>query len=120
MNLGWPEQEGHEYFSALISNGVRLLPGRIRGEAVGYLAGRMNEGSTLRPAKVADLESMYVRESHRSFGVGAGLADGFLRWAEGKWAERVSVTAYAANGRAIKFYESLGFRPMRLSLEMEV
>jgi GNAT superfamily N-acetyltransferase len=63
---------------------------------------------------------MYVREGRRSLGVGAGLAGEFLRWAAGKVAERASVTAYAANGRAIKFYESLGFRPMRVSLEKEV
>lgn len=120
-NPGWPEEEGHEYFSALISGGdcVCFLA-ESGGEAVGYLAGRLGAESTRRPANVAELESMYVREGCRSFGVGASLADGFFCWAAGKGAERVSVTAYAANGRAIKFYESLGFRPMRLSLETKV
>lgn len=120
-NLGWPEEEGHEYFSALVSgtNCVCFFA-ESGGEIVGYMAGRMKEGHTLRPMRIAELESMYVREEHRSLGFGAKLAAEFLRWAEGKGTERSSVTAYATNDRAISFYECLGFRPMRLSLELEV
>lgn len=118
-NLGWPEEEGQEYFSAMVSdeNSVCIVA-ESGGEVVGYLAGRMEGGSLLRPVKIAELESMYVREGFRSGGAGASLAAEFLRWASGKGAERSSVTAYAANERAIIFYESLGFHPMRLSLEM--
>jgi ribosomal protein S18 acetylase RimI-like enzyme len=121
MNLGWPEEEGREYFSALVSDrNCVCLVAESGGEMVGYLAGRMEKGDSLRPVKMAELESMYVREVFRSGGVGAGLAAEFLRWAAGEGAERVSVTAYAANGRAISFYGNLGFCPMRLSLEMEL
>ncbi len=122
MNLGWPEEEeGREYFSALVTDEDRVcLIAESGGEVVGYLAGRMGEGDTLRPVRIAELESMHVREGFRSGGVGASLAAEFLRWAAGKGAERSSVTAYAANVRAISFYESLGFRSMRLSLEMDV
>ncbi len=120
-NLGWPEEEGHEYFSALVADGDYVcLLAESGGERVGYLAGRIKKGDALRPVKAAELESMYVREGFRSCGFGAGLAGEFFRSAAEKGAERVSVTAHAANGRAIKFYESLGFRPMRVSLEREV
>ena len=50
----------------------------------------------------------------------AELANQFLKWAREKGAERVSVTAYAANERAIAFYERLGFEPRNLSLEMGI
>lgn len=118
-NLSWPEEEGLEYFSALVLDGnCVILVAESGGEVVGYLAGRLKEGDSLRPVNVAELESMYVREGFRSGGVGASLAAEFLRWAEAGDPGRVSVTAYAANKRAISFYENLGFRPIRLSLEM--
>lgn len=121
-NILWPEEGGHKYFSSLIADRKSRVCflAESGGEVVGYLAGRLEEGGALRPVKVAELESMYVRKGRRSLGVGASLAAEFVRWAGDEGAERLSVTAYAANGRAISFYESLGFRPMRLSLEREV
>lgn len=118
-NLDWPEEEGCEYFSALIMDGecVCFLAGS-GGEVVGYLAGRLKAGSTLRPVRVAELESMYVREGHRGLGVGEALAGEFMRWGRSKGARRASVTAHAANERAIRFYKRIGFLPMRVSLEM--
>lgn len=120
-NLDWPEEEGREYFSGLIADEDNVcLLAEYGGKAVGYLAGRMKAGDTLRPVKLAELESMYVWGERRGRGTGASLVGEFLRWAGEKGAERSSVTAYAANERAIRFYESLGFRPLSLSLEKEV
>lgn len=117
-NLHWPSKEGREYFSALLSEaGAVCFVAELAGEAVGYLAGRIGEKSTLRPVKVADLESMYVCEECRSSGVGTSLAAEFFSWAVEVGADRVSVTAYAANERAINFYERLGFRRLRSTLE---
>ncbi len=106
MNLDWPAEEGRGYFAGL--------------EAVGYLAGRLRDADTLRPVGVAELESMYVREGSRDSGVGARLVEEFLGWARERGAERASVTAYAANERAIRFYERLGFAARSLSLERKI
>ncbi len=120
-NLGWPEEEGLAYFASLVSGaGSVCLLAEIAGRKVGYLAGRVGEGATLRPVRVAELQSMYVREGYRDLGVGARLVDGFLGWAGSRGAELASVVAYAANARAIRFYERAGFRPRSLSLEREI
>ena len=110
VNLGWPEEEGWGYFAGLVSSdeGLCLLAERA-GRTVGYLAGRLVEGTTLRPVRVAELESMYVREGHRDLGVGARLVEEFLAWTCWRGAERASVVAYAANERAIRFYRRSGF-----------
>jgi len=63
------------------------------------------------------LESICVRENQRSSGVGTKLVEEFIGWAGSQGAGRVSVTAYAANERAIRFYERFGFRPRSVSLE---
>ena len=90
------------------------------GRTVGYLAARVGEGTTLRPVRVAELESMYIREEYRDMGVDARLVDAFLGWAGLRGAERASVVAYAANKRAIRFYQRSGFRPRSVSLEREL
>ena len=118
MNLDWPAEEGERYFAGLVGGdgSVCLLAG-LAEKTVGYLAGRVEERTTLRPVRVAELESMYVREGHRELGVGARLVEGFLEWAGSRGAERASVAAYAANERAIRFYQRSGFRPRSVTLE---
>ncbi len=120
-NLNWPREEGQEYFAGLVARaGSLCLLAEVGGEVVGYLAGRVEEGTALRPWRVAELESMYVRGGYRNQGVGARLVGGFLGWVGSRGAERASVTAYATNERAIRFYQRAGFRPRRVSLEREM
>lgn len=118
-NLDWPGEYGHRHFAELLGPGRSVcLVAEASGVAVGYLAGYVRERSPLRPVAVAELESMYVREGARGRGVGAGLVRRFLGWAGMRGAQQVSVTAYASNERAIRFYERIGFQPRSLALEM--
>ena len=119
MNLNWPQEEGHEYFSKLMRSerGLGLLA-EAEGKVIGYLVGYLRRSSSLRPVKMAELESMYVREAYRGQGVGQQLVQKFLEWARERGVERVSVTAYVANERAVAFYEKLGFTAKSLTLEL--
>ncbi len=119
MNPTWPKEYGRRYFAGIVGreNGVCLLA-EVSGGAVGYVAGYVREGDPSRPVVVARLESMYVRDAARDRGVGTKLALRFLGWAGSRGAERASGNAYASNGRAICFYERMGFRPRSLSMEM--
>ena len=85
---------------------------------VGYLAGYVRAGSSLRPVPVAELESMYVAEEHRGGRVGERLVASFRSWARERGAWRTSVTAHAANERAIRFYKRAGFRAKNVTLEV--
>ena len=120
-NLGWPEEEGWEYFAGLVAGDLSLclLAGSADG-VVGYLAGYVRERTVLRPVKVAELESMYVQGGYRGQGVGARMVDEFLEWAALRGAERALVTAYAANELAIRFYRGMGFRPKSVFLERAI
>ena len=118
-NLEWPDRYGHVYFAGFVERrDLVCLLAETQTVTVGYLAGYVRERSALRPVAVAELESMYVREGARGTGVGATLASEFLAWAEKRDARRVSVTAYASNERAIRFYERRGFLTKSLTLEM--
>ncbi len=119
MNLNWPQEEGDEYFSKLIRSERSLgLLAEAEGKVIGYLVGYLRRSSSLRPVKMAELESMYVREAYRGQEVGQQLVQKFLEWARERGAERVSVTAYVANERAVAFYEKLGFTAKSLALEL--
>ena len=118
-NVGWPLEYGRGYFAGFVGreDGVCLLAD-TGGITVAYLAGYVRGPGALRPVTVAVLESMYVREGARGVGVGGKLVGAFLDRAGKRGAERASVTAYASNGAAIRFYEKFGFRPRSVTLEL--
>ncbi len=93
------------------------LLARREGAKVGYLAGYVRAATPLRPVSIAELQSMYVEEAERDRGVGGRLVQGFFAWASGREVGCVSVTTYAANGRAVDFYRHLGFVDRSVSLE---
>ncbi|CAA9473175.1 MAG: hypothetical protein AVDCRST_MAG12-942 [uncultured Rubrobacteraceae bacterium] len=116
--VGWPEAHGREHFSAMISSDDALcLIAACGGTSVGYLAGLIQRPTTVRPVRIAEVQSMYVETSSRGRGVGSALVSEFLSWAGNRRADRVSVTAYAANEEAMGFYSRLGFRPRSTTLE---
>jgi GNAT superfamily N-acetyltransferase len=118
-DLDWPWREGHEYFGGLLAGpSTRCWLAEVDGTVCGSLVGRINRASTVRPVRVAELESMYVRPEYRSTGVGAALVAEFFEWARGRGAQRAAVTAHAANDRALAFYARNGFRPRSAHLEV--
>ena len=68
----------------------------------------------------AVLESIRVDPGARGTGVGTRLVEHFLAWARAKGAKRASVTAYAANDGAQRFYRRHGFAPMSVMLRREL
>lgn len=118
MNLNWPKENGQAHFSRHIAGEHSIcFLAEIEGEVVGYLVGYLENKSELRPVQVAELESMFIQSEYRGLSVGTDLVNQFLKWALKEGAERISVTAYAANEKAIRFYKGLGFLPKSLSLE---
>lgn len=120
-NLGWAHQEGREHFTHRITADDNLcVVAEMDGRIVGYLAGRIGGPSGIRSIRSADLESIFVVDDVRGRGVGRALAGVFLRWCGEQEAQRVSVTAYASNDGAIRFYRRLGFEPKEVALERSV
>ena len=119
MNLDWPLEHGRDYFASLLSQEeTYCLIAENPGQAVGYLIGYLRKSSSLRPIKLAELESMFVTADERSTGLGAELVSQFRAWCQAQGVERISVSAYAANKRAIAFYRRHGFEPKNVSLEV--
>jgi GNAT superfamily N-acetyltransferase len=118
MNVEYPRDYGVRGFSELLEQPDRLvLVADDDGRVVGHLTGRLDEPSPMRPVFVATLASMYVRPAHRGHSTGARLVEAFRSWARDRGAARMTVTAYASNEGAVRFYRRQGFEPMSTVLE---
>jgi GNAT superfamily N-acetyltransferase len=112
MDLRWPEREGVAYYSRLLGHeDCLLLLARDDDQAVGHLVGRLAGPDSLRTERLAVLESMRVAPGARRTGVGSLLVRYFFTWARDGGARQASVTAYAANDPALRFYARHGFSP---------
>ncbi len=78
---------------------------------VGHLVGKLVGPDSIRLARLAVLESLRVRPDRRGQGVGGLLAAEFFASARRHRAEQASVTAFAANDGARRFYARHGFAP---------
>ena len=108
---------GRSYFTNFMTkNGRRIWLAKDNNQPIGYLAGYVSPANELRMVKTAELESMYIAPNSRGRGVGSNLAKTFLAWVRANEAKSIKVTAYAANQRAIQFYQQLGFTPSNVTL----
>jgi GNAT superfamily N-acetyltransferase len=112
VDPGWPARDGAAYYVGLMSDRACLLAlARDGDRVIGHLVGRLSGPSPVRTGSLAVLESMRVAPDARRAGVGGLLVRHFFDWARDGGAEQASVTAYAANHPARRFYARHGFIP---------
>ncbi|GIJ45906.1 hypothetical protein Val02_27920 [Virgisporangium aliadipatigenens] len=117
----WPARDGETYFGKLIAGDASAIwLAELGDEPIGYATGKLGGPYSTRPVSVADLESVFVAEGHRSGGAGEALVRAFLAWARDQGAELAQVTAYSGNVRAQAFYQRVGFHPHTVTLEMSL
>lgn len=120
-NSDWARQEGEGYFSNHVASDQSFTAVvEVDGTIIGYLVGYLRQPHSVRPVRIAELESMFVIPSERNSGLGQQLVEAFLSWSRERNAQRVSVTAFASNAGAIRFYQRCGFEPHNLTLERSV
>ena len=119
-NLGWAAETGVAYCTSLLASSENLVLLASDGdEVVGHLVGRLSGPGSVHPIRVADLESIHVYPAHRGRGVGEQLIRAFLMWAAENRAQRATVTAYAANDGAQRFYARHGFATKSVTLALD-
>jgi GNAT superfamily N-acetyltransferase len=88
-----------------------LALARDGDRVIGHLVGKLSGPSSIQTVCIAVLESMRVAPDSRRAGAGSLLVRHFLTWARECGAQQASVTAYAANDAALRFYARHGFVP---------
>jgi GNAT superfamily N-acetyltransferase len=120
-NLAWAAENGIAYYTSLLADRDNLvLLARDDNEVAGHLVGRFRGPGSVHPIPVADLESVHVYPALRNRGIGEQLVTAFLTWAAGKGAQRATVTAYAANDGARRFYVRHGFTARSVTLDLDL
>lgn len=121
LNLNWPYEEGEAYFTRTVTaDEACCFVAEENGELIGYVAGSILEERSSRPVRRSKLGSMFVKESHRSQGVGEQLVGAFKGWSLEQGATRCLVITYDANEGAKRFYAKMGFQPYCVELEADL
>ncbi len=118
VDVDWARKHGAERFSLILGDPARVvLVARAAGTTAGSLVGGLVDPAPIRPVRVAELRSLYVRPEYRGHGVGARLVEEFRAWARAAGAGHMYVTAYSANVDAVRFYQRQGFVPHETTLK---
>lgn len=118
-NLAWVTGGGPAYCAALVAGGDDFaLLARDGDEVIGHLVGRRCGPTELHPITTAELESIHVYPAHRGRGVGGLLLSSFMDRIAG--VDRVVVSAYAQNTRALSFYARRGFVVRSVILDLDL
>ena len=106
------EKTMRRFLADLASSGHSFLFVAVAGgRTVGFISGELREGSpTFLPKTWASVDDVFVEPGHRNLGIGHALLRSVEEWAKERGASGVSLQVAAANARARKFYEDLGFR----------
>lgn len=81
---------------------------KIDGELVGTLTLSPYYGDLKKTRHVRNL-GMGVAKDSRSKGVGNALMEYAIRWARGRGVEKIVLSVFSTNRKAIKLYEKFGF-----------
>jgi ribosomal protein S18 acetylase RimI-like enzyme len=121
LDLNWPfSEEGVKYYKDL-TNGVygHCLVAELDGSAVGYVA-LANKNFGYRKGKYVEIENIGVSPDYRSLGIGTKLMGASEKWAKKQGANRLYVSAYWDNKKAIQFYKNNNFVEMGIEMEKNI
>lgn len=120
-NVDWAEVEGAARYGQVVNDPQAVcFLAIVAGEPVGYVSGGIEPANTFCLVTGARLGSLFVRPGARGEGVGERLVETYLAWARTHGAARVTVSAFASNAGALRFYERAGFAPQTVTLQIGV
>lgn len=122
LNVKWAHgEEGKKYYEERIdgSKGTCFIAEKD-GKIAGFASGTIHNVDEWRLIKRVELDNIFIVETHRGAGLGKLLLDAFKQWAKEIDAQRVTLTAYTTNTKAISLYEREGFLPYETTLEYKL
>lgn len=120
LDTHWPVSvEGVEYYmkSLMDPEKVVLIAEDDQKKPLGYVIASSVNKWRYRKVKTGELENMYVVPRARRKGIGRLLVDDVKQWLKAKGVDRMYVSAYINNTKAVNFYQSNGFADWESGLE---
>jgi ribosomal protein S18 acetylase RimI-like enzyme len=72
---------------------------------------------TISNDSIGEIDSLYVKQDHRSEGLGRRMVEAALQWLNENSVRKKVVVVLEGNAEALAFYRSLGFLPRNVELE---
>ena len=121
LNLDWPfSDEGNDYYkNVAVGKSGHCLIAEQDDVSVGYII-VVNKDIDYRKGSYMEIDNMGVSPEYQSQGIGEKLIESATDLAKSKGADKVLLSAYVKNNRAISFYKNLGFKEISLELEKEL
>jgi GNAT superfamily N-acetyltransferase len=105
------DEAERRYRTALDSPDSRLVVAEGDGGIVGIAHGSLLAISSISDEVALDVENLIVLPSHRRRGVARALVLALAQFARDRGAPRLALKTYSLNDEAMRFWESMGFRP---------
>ena len=74
----------------------------------------------IKPRKFVYVDELAVAASHRGQGIGKKLMEAVKAWAKQQGIREIELNVWEENGRAIHFYEKLGYQTIRRRMWIQV
>jgi len=111
------ENDLHEYFKNSLSNEKHInLFAWINNKIVGYIQAEKkisNGTSFTKSSKTITINIIIVLPEFRKNGIGEKLYTNVLKYAKDNFFDRIEMNYWEGNENAPKFFQSMGFQPIR-------
>ena len=116
MTLAWYEE--------ILQNPEKVLlvaeeNGRILGQVLLNIS-KTPDDPIIKPRKFVYVDEIGVTASHRGQGIGKQLMAAAKEWAQAQGIAEIELNVWEQNGRAIGFYEKLGYQTVRRRMWIRV
>jgi ribosomal protein S18 acetylase RimI-like enzyme len=101
------------------SNSI-VIVAEENNQLIGYICGGIHTEEWRITPKVAEVDSLFVKDGYRGQKIGDTLMDMFITWAMSKKAQRVKLEVVHNNEKSVKFYNRKGFKSTYLEVEREL
>jgi len=113
--------EGEKYYrERLTGNKGVIFVAEQAGKILGFVSTTINNPNTWRLTKRVEVDNLYLKDAHHGKGVGKKLVEEVKKWSQKNHIQRIFLTAFFQNKKAIAFYEREGFIPYELTLEIDL
>jgi GNAT superfamily N-acetyltransferase len=121
LKMDWATSEaGEMYFKNLLANqNACCFIAEDDGKPIGYIAGAP-KSIHYRKSRYFEIENMGVNPEYRSQGIGAKLIETCEKWAKDQGFQKLYVSSYFKNTKAIMFYKKSGFAEIATDLEKNI
>lgn len=111
----------HRFLSKAIDDeNQKLLVAVLKDEIVGMVLVAYQEKKWLAKEHTYQIDNICVDQTHRRQGIGTKLLDAVMTLAKQNGIQQINLGVFCQNKQAIPFYESFGFKPLSIKMNMPV